>query len=174
MSRKPDHTAREREHAVSTNPDDNLQGNPYAEIAENCVDALEEERYREAPRKREMAFLLGNLQANTALAAAWETRQLRLALEADRGAIKVDTSDEMPALVADLTKPQSDATTPAKELNPGDIVLIPMVVQPLENADVVSLKPMEERLKFDVTGAWAFRNLAFPVMFQRTVKGPAR
>lgn len=154
--------------------DDNLQGNPYAEMAEDCVVELTAERDSSSPRKSEVAFLLGSLQANASLAAAWETRRLRLMLEADRDAIKVDASDEMPALVADLTKPQSDAATPAKELNPGDIVLVPMVVQPLESADVVLFKPMDPRFVLEQDQAWAFRNLASPVMFQRTVNGPAR
>lgn len=155
--------------------DDNLYGNPYiATIEKISEDILALDSRDPKANKGMIQLLTARMQAVGSMAAAWETRQLRRMLEADRGAIKVDTSDEMPALVADLTKPQSDATTPAKELNPGDIVLVPMVVQPIENTDVVSLKPMEERLRFDVTGAWAFRNLASPVMFQRTVKGPAR
>lgn len=155
--------------------DDNLQGNPYAELAEDCLVELTAERDSSSPRKSEVAFLLGTLQANATIAAAWETRQLRRVLEADRDAVKADPGEGVEsATLADLTRPQSDAATPAKELNPGDIVLVPMVVQPLEAADVVSLKPMEERLKFDMTGAWVFRNLASPVMFHRSIKGPAQ
>lgn len=154
---------------------DNLQGNPFAEMAEDCVDALAAERHSESPRKAEMAFLLGHLQTNAALAAAWETRQLRLTLDADR--TKAPAEEEEAAMLADLTRPQSDAATPAKDLNPGDIVLIPMVVQPEGEKsveDTVKLRPMDHRLVLEQDRAWVFRNLASPVMFQRTVKGPAR
>lgn len=156
--------------------DDNLYGNPYiATIEKISEDILALDSRDPKANKGMIQLLTARMQAVGSMAAAWETRQLRRMLEADRDAAKTDPApEEESTILADLTKPQSDATTPAKELNPGDIVLIPMVVQPVEDVDVVSLKPMERRLKFDVTGAWVFRNLASPVMFQRTVKGPAR
>lgn len=175
---KDTHAMTESDHlcGLTESPDDNLKGNPYAELAEVVADRLEKERAKVSPKKSEVAFLLGSLQIDAALAAAWETRQLRLALAAEQKDT-VPTEQEQADTLADrleeFTKPQSDAKTPAKDLNPGDIVLVPMVVQKREDHDpTVHFKPIEPRLHLNGGTGWCWRDLASQVLFQRMMKGP--
>lgn len=138
--------------------------NPYAAGVDLFTEAASEEAATENPSMKAIGIYLQAAQVEATLAAAWETRTLHKTLE----------RQQQPDTVVDAAPEEKKSAAPyiepveARELNPGDVVMVPMqVILDKTEHTVVRFSPVDRRIHTDTKGAFVFRNLGSQVVLDR-------